>query len=88
MTYRERLDAYAAIAAQRFETARFEEFCAEHLAHLDQVAWDFFATPAARAAVRAKVAALFPAHEIEPFTELFWRRIQAWRADEQPGVAR
>jgi hypothetical protein len=88
MTYRERLKAYAAIAAQRFETARFEEFCAEHLGHLDQVAWDFFATPAARAAVRAKVAALFPAHEIEPFTELFWRRIQAWRADEQPGVAR
>jgi len=31
--------------------------------------------------VRKKVAALFPAHEVEPFTELFWRRIQAWRAD-------
>ena len=27
----------------------------------------------------------FPAHEIEPFTELFWRRIQAWRADNPPG---
>ena len=30
-----------------------------------------------------KVAALFPKHEIEPFTELFWRRVQAWRADEK-----
>ena len=86
LPYRDKLKAYAAIAHQRFETERFEEFCATHLAHLDQVAWDFFATPAARAAVRAKVAALFPAHEIEPFTELFWRRIQAWRADEQPGA--
>jgi glucose-6-phosphate dehydrogenase assembly protein OpcA len=45
------------------------------------VAWEFFATPAAREAVRKKVAALFPVHEVEPFTELFWRRIQAWRAD-------
>ncbi|HVV83848.1 MAG TPA: hypothetical protein VHE35_12320 [Kofleriaceae bacterium] len=87
LPYRERLRAYAAIAAERFETARFEEFCATHLAHLDEVAWEFFGTPAARAAVRAKVAALFPAHEIEPFTELFWRRIQAWREDERPGAA-
>lgn len=86
LPYREKLAAYAAIAAERFETARFEEFCATHLAHLDEVAWEFFATPAARAAVRAKVAALFPAHEIEPFTELFWRRIQAWREDEKPGA--
>jgi hypothetical protein len=30
-------------------------------------------------AVRAKVEALFPAHEWDQFTELFWNRIQAWR---------
>jgi hypothetical protein len=34
-------------------------------------------------AVKKKVAALFPAHEVEPFTELFWKRIAAWRADAQ-----
>jgi hypothetical protein len=81
LPYRERLREYAKIAEQRFDLARFEEFCATHLAHLDEVAWEFFATPAAREAVRKKVAALFPAHEVESFTELFWRRIQAWRAD-------
>jgi hypothetical protein len=26
--------------------------------------------------------ALYPAHEVETFTELFWQRIQAWRADQ------
>ncbi len=88
LSYRERLSAYAKVAAERFETERFEEFCATHLGHLDEVAWNFFATPTAKGAVRAKVAALFPAHEIEPFTELFWNRIQAWRADEQPGATR
>ena len=33
-----------------------------------------------------KVAALFPAHEVEQFTELFWQRIQAWRADARAGA--
>ncbi|HEY5923500.1 MAG TPA: hypothetical protein VIV11_17590 [Kofleriaceae bacterium] len=84
MPYRDRLRAYAKLAAERFETARFEEFCAKHLPHLDEVAWEFFGTEAAKSAFRAKVAALYPKHEIEQFTELFWRRVQAWRADSQP----
>lgn len=82
-SYEEKLDAYAEVADQRFETARFEEFCHEHLAHLDEVAWEFFATPEAKDAVRLKVMALFPPHEVEQFTELFWKRIQQWRADQK-----
>ena len=35
-------------------------------------------------AVRQKVTALFPADEVERFTELFWERIQAWRAAGGP----
>jgi hypothetical protein len=42
----------------------------------------FFATPEAKDAVRQKVAALFPAREVEQFTELFWQRIQHWRATD------
>jgi len=87
LSYRDKLRGYAAIAAERFEAARFEEFCATHLAHLDEVALDFFASPLARDAVKKKVAALFPAHEVEPFTELFWKRIGAWRDDTLAGKA-
>jgi hypothetical protein len=87
LTYRERLRRYAKIAEERFETARFEEFCHQHLGHLDEVAWEFFGTPAAKDAVRRKVAALFPAHEVEQFTELFFGRIGAWRADVAAGTA-
>jgi hypothetical protein len=87
LPYRERLREYARLAEQRFDAAAFEEFCATHLAHLDEVAWEFFATPAAREAVKKKVAAMFPAHEVELFTELFWRRIGAWREDHQPAAA-
>jgi len=81
LPFRERLRAYAAVARERLDADRFEEFCGKHLAHLDEAAWEFFATPRAREAVRLKVAALFPAHEVDSFTELFWARIQTWREE-------
>jgi hypothetical protein len=84
LSYREKLDKYAAIAEERFESARFEEFCARHLGHLDSVAFDFFGSPEAKEAVRLKVVALFPEHEVEKFTELFWGRIQEWRRQGCP----
>jgi hypothetical protein len=76
------LGEYAKIAADRFETEKFEEFCAKHLGHLDEVAYDFFATETAKRAVRLKVEALFPKHEHDVFTEHFWERIQMWRRQE------
>ena len=82
-TDREKLSAYAAIAHERFETDRFHAFCDEHLGHLDEVAWEFFGSDIARRAVREKVEALYPAHEIEEFTDLFWGRIQRWRAEQE-----
>jgi len=85
LPYREKLRRYAAIARQRFENERFAEFCARHLAHLDAVADEFFASEACRDAVRRKVTALFPTHEIESFTELFFSRIRLWR--EREGAA-
>jgi hypothetical protein len=81
---RERLSAYAALAHERFETEKFRDFCRTHLPHLDELAYEYFGSGIMRQAIYKKVAAVFPAHEIEEFTELFWNRIQAWR--EQEGV--
>lgn len=81
LPYRERLSRYAAIGHERMGTAAFNEFCEKNLAHLDEVALEFFGTDVAREAVRKKVEALFPKHEVESFTELFWQRIQQWRRD-------
>lgn len=80
---RERIAAYAAIARQRYDVERFEAFCAEHLGHLDEVTWEFFGSAVAKDAVRKKVAALFPAHEVEDFTDWFFAKIQDWRRDER-----
>jgi hypothetical protein len=82
--FREKLAAYAAIARKRFEADRFEEFTAKHLAHLPEVTREFFGTERAKDAVRQKTAALYPAHEVEAFTDLFWERIQKWRSTPEP----
>lgn len=83
MPYREQLAAYGDIARKRLSADRFEKFCDKYLGHVDEVTWEFFGTETARDAVRQKVAALYPAHEVETFTELFWNRIQEWRANEK-----
>jgi hypothetical protein len=77
--FREKLSQYAALGHQRLETDRFNEFCDKYLGHLDEAVSEFFTTESARDAVRNKVAVLFPEHEVDEFTQLFWDRIQLWR---------
>jgi hypothetical protein len=88
LQYRERLSRYGALAEEILEAERFEEFCSRHLAHLDEVAWEFFGTDEARAAVRKKVEAKFPEHEWDRFTEHFWGLIQFWRKTESDRMGR
>jgi hypothetical protein len=83
LPYRERLRLYAAIAADRFDTSHFEDFCEEHLSHLDEVSLDFFGDTRAREAVALKVEALFPADEVEKYTEHFWGLIEFWGKTER-----
>lgn len=80
--FEEKLAAYVKLARERFDVERFEEFCATHLAQLDEVAHRYFGSDAVRAAIREKVEALYPAHEHDEFTELFWKRIQYWRQQQ------
>lgn len=86
LPYREKLRQYAAHAEEIFEVEKFEEFCATALKDLDEIAWDFFGSQEAKAAFREKVAALYPAHEVDPFTDLFFQRVQAWREDHKTEV--
>ncbi|TVQ99551.1 MAG: hypothetical protein EA398_12175 [Deltaproteobacteria bacterium] len=87
MPWPERLRAYGTLAEKHFDVEAFEAFCAEHLSDLDEIAWSFFGSDRARDAIRLKVSALFPAHEVERFTELFFQRVQQWRADNPPNKA-
>ncbi|WP_197431134.1 ATP-grasp domain-containing protein [Aliiruegeria sabulilitoris] len=79
---REKLTEYAKIAHKRFETEKFRRFCKNQLKDLDELAYDFFGSEKLHDAIRQKVEALFPHHEHEEFTQLFWDRIQLWREQE------
>ena len=80
--FAEKLEAYARLAEAHFDTAGFEAFCEQHLGPLEEVAHEYFGSDDARSAVHQKVAALFPEHEVEEFTERFWASIQVWRDEE------
>jgi glutathione synthase/RimK-type ligase-like ATP-grasp enzyme len=82
LPYAEKLKQYAAIARKRLDADRFQEFCDKNLGALPEIAHQFFGTDRAKDAVRQKVAALFPAHEVDQFTEHFWTAIQRWRQEE------
>ena len=77
--FEDKLARYAKLARKHFETDRFEEFCENELAHLDEIHWNYFGDDRAKAAIRKKVEALFPEHEWDEFTEHFWAQIQKWR---------
>ena len=84
--FADKLEGYARIADDRLQTKEFNAFCAEHLGPLEEVAYEYFASDDARAAVHQKVSALFPEHEIEEFTERFWQSIQVWREKDSAGA--
>jgi hypothetical protein len=75
-SFEEKLSEYVAIAERHFDAERFSEFCDKHLGDLDEVANEFFLTDLVKDAIRQKVEALYPAHEQDEFTELFWSRVQ------------
>ena len=88
LPYRDRLRQYDAIARERMEAEKFRDFCHTHLSHLDEVAWEFFGTERAKEIVGQKVTALYPAHEIEKFTDHFFGLIQFWRKTERDRLDR
>ena len=85
MAFEDKMKGYVALARKHFDVDAFETFCDQHLSHLDEVANEFFATDTVHDAIRQKVTSLFPAHEIDSFTELFWNRVQDWRRNEGGG---
>jgi hypothetical protein len=88
LTYEEKLERYDALSRKAWDTDKFDEFCDKHLSQLDEVADAFFGSRAFHDVVRAKVSALYPAHEIDRFTDHFFDQVQLWRRDEAARLAR
>ena len=85
MPFEDKLAEYSRLALEYFDFERFNEFCEQHLSHLDEVAHEFFGSEVVHDAIRQKVESLYPEHEFDQFTELFWDRIQHWREQSDAG---
>ena len=81
------LARYDALANEYYDTEGFEAFNETYLGDLDEIALEFFGTEHFRGIVREKVAALFPAHEVERFTSHFFGMVQFWRQTEVDRMA-
>ena len=79
----ETIAEYGKLARAHFDIERFEEFCATNLARLDEVAWEYFGSARAKAAVRKKVELVFPQHEWDQFTDHFVAALQRWRDQDK-----
>jgi len=82
LPYREKLAAYAKIARERLDAAKFEEFADKHLGPLRDAARSWFASERCLDAVRRKVANMYPAHEVDEFSARFFEQVQQYLRDE------
>jgi hypothetical protein len=79
--YDEKLARYRALADEYFQVDDYREFCDRHLAHLDEIAHDWFTSPAFDAVLVDTVTATFPVHEQEHFVAHYRGLIASWARD-------
>ncbi|GAA3336442.1 hypothetical protein GCM10020358_08620 [Amorphoplanes nipponensis] len=81
LDYRQKLARYRRLADDYFETERYEEFCAKHLGHIDEMVAGWVGSEEFRALLRETVRAMYPPHEHERFLGHFTGLIDAWLRD-------
>ena len=81
LSYAEKLARYRRLADEYFEVERYQEFCAAHLGHVDEMVFDWISSEEFRALLRETVRATYPVHEHEKFIGHFGGLIDAWIHD-------
>ncbi len=81
--YDEKLAAYRTLADDYFEVERYNDFCAGRLAHLDEVALEYFAGPEFDRTLVETVRTTFPQHEHDHFIAHYRGLLGAWVNDER-----
>jgi hypothetical protein len=81
MSYSEKLGAYRRLADEYFEVEKYEEFCARHLANVDEIVHDWASSAEFQSLLRETVRATYPVHEHVKFLGHFGGLIDAWIRD-------
>jgi hypothetical protein len=81
LSYEEKLARYRELADEYFQVPQYEEFCATHLGHLDELAHDWFTSQEFDDVLVRTVRSTFPAHEHEHFVAHYRGLLAAWARD-------
>ncbi len=82
LDYDAKLNAYLALADEHFETAKYHEWCAEHLPDFDMRVRDWVAGSDFDRLLRETIMATYPEHEHEQFYAHFKGLTNLWLADQ------
>jgi hypothetical protein len=82
LDYNAKLNAYLALADEHFETTKYHEWCAEHLADFDARVRDWVAGPDFDRLLTATVATTYPEHEQDQFMAHFRGLTSLWLSDQ------
>jgi hypothetical protein len=87
VTYPHKLAAYRELAEQYFDTERYQDFCAQSLARLDEIVLDWVAGPDFDRLLVDTVRSVYPAHEHDMFIAHLRGLLGMWVSDENGKVA-
>jgi hypothetical protein len=83
LSYQEKLQEYRKLADAQLEVDRYQEFCAEHLAHFDEVSVDWVESEEFDRILVDVVRTTFPPHEHELFIGHFRGLLKLWAHDQR-----
>jgi hypothetical protein len=87
LDYGDKLSAYRQLADDYFEVERYHDFCASRLAHLDELAVEYFAGQEFDDVLVNTVRSTFPAREHDQFIAHYRGLLGAWVSDEKARLA-
>jgi hypothetical protein len=82
LSYGQKLESYAAMSEDYFETERYQDFCATSLARLDEVVLDWVAGPDFDTLLVDTVRATYPPHEHDKFIDHLRGLLGLWVRDQ------
>jgi hypothetical protein len=82
----DKLSAYRALTDDYLELERYAEFCADHLAHIDEAMVEYISGSQFDDHLVATIVDAFPPHEHEQFIARYRGLLGAWASDQQTKV--
>ena len=82
LPYAEKLAAYAHLADDHFDSSRYQEFCANHLAEVDEAMVEYVESSEFDRLLVDTVRDAFPTHEHDAFIAHYRGLLGAWASDQ------